>query len=107
MDVVVHLSRREGLARALPQGLAARRPVVACECDGAAEVCISDETGFLVRPGDTELLAARLAQLAQSEALRDRLGARGQELVRRHFAVETMVEDIYNLYRKLAAPKDG
>jgi glycosyltransferase involved in cell wall biosynthesis len=107
MDVVVHLSRREGLARALPQGLAARRPVVACDCDGAAEVCISDETGFLIRPGDTELLAARLAQLAHSEALRDRLGGRGQELVRRHFAMETMVEDIYKLYRKLAASKDG
>jgi glycosyltransferase involved in cell wall biosynthesis len=106
MDVVAHLSRREGLARALPQALAARRPVVACDCDGAAEVCISDETGFLIRPGDVESLAARLAQLAQSEALRERLGGRGQEFVRRHFAVETMVDDIYSLYRKLAVLRD-
>jgi glycosyltransferase involved in cell wall biosynthesis len=106
MDVVAHLSRREGLARALPQALAARRPVVAFDCDGAAEVCISDETGFLIRPGDVESLAARLAQLAQSEALRERLGGRGQEFVRRHFAVETMVDDIYSLYRKLAALRD-
>jgi glycosyltransferase involved in cell wall biosynthesis len=106
MDVVAHLSRREGLARALPQALAARRPVVACDCDGAAEICISDETGFLIRPGDVESLAARLAQLAHSEALRERLGARGQDFVRRHFGVETMVDDIYSLYRKLAAPKD-
>jgi glycosyltransferase involved in cell wall biosynthesis len=106
MDVVVHLSRREGLPRALPQALAARRPVVAYDCDGAAEVCISDETGFLIRPGDVELLAARLAQMAQSEALRQRLGGRGQEFVRRHFAVETMVDDIYGLYRKLPLLKD-
>ena len=105
MDVAAHLSRREGLARALPQALAARRPVVAFDCDGAAEVCISDETGFLIRPGDVETLAARLAQLAQSEALRERLGGRGQEFVRRHFAVETMVDDIYSLYRKLAVLK--
>jgi glycosyltransferase involved in cell wall biosynthesis len=106
MDVVAHLSRREGLARALPQALAARRPVVACDCDGAAEVCISGETGFLIPPGDVKSLAARLTQLAQDEALRERLGGRGQDFVRRHFAVETMVEEIYNLYRKLGALKD-
>jgi glycosyltransferase involved in cell wall biosynthesis len=106
MDVVAHLSRREGLARALPQALAARRPVVACDCDGAAEVCISDQTGFLIRPGDAEMLAARLTQLAQSETLRERLGGRGRELARRHFAVETMVNDIYSLYNKLTALKD-
>jgi glycosyltransferase involved in cell wall biosynthesis len=43
--------------------------------------------------------------LAQSEALRERLGSNGQDFVRRHFGVETMVDDIYNLYRKLAASK--
>ena len=46
MDAVVHLSRREGLARALPQALAAGRPVVACDCDGAKEVCFPERTGF-------------------------------------------------------------
>jgi glycosyltransferase involved in cell wall biosynthesis len=79
---------------------------VACDCDGAAEVCISGETGFLIPPGDVKSLAARLTQLAQDEALRERLGGRGQDFVRRHFAVETMVEEIYNLYRKLGALKD-
>jgi glycosyltransferase involved in cell wall biosynthesis len=106
MDVVIHLSQREGLARALPQALAARRPVVAYDCDGASEVCITDETGFLVKPGDLQSLAERLGQLAQSEELRERLGGRGQEFVRRNFAVDAMVDDIYSLYRKLAGFKD-
>ncbi|MGA2174075.1 MAG: glycosyltransferase [Verrucomicrobiota bacterium] len=102
MDAVVHLSRREGLARALPQALAARRPVVSCDCDGANEVCLPEQTGFLIRPGDAGALAARLVELGGDAALRERLGRRGQEFVRRHFAVETMVENIYNLYRQLA-----
>jgi glycosyltransferase involved in cell wall biosynthesis len=106
MNVVAHLSRREGLPRALPQALAARRPVVAYDCDGAGEVCISDQTGFLIRPGDVESLAERLAQLAQSPALREQLGERGQEFVRPRFGVETMVDDIYGLYRKLSPLKD-
>jgi glycosyltransferase involved in cell wall biosynthesis len=102
MDVVAHLSRREGLARALPQALAAGRPVVAYDCDGANEVCISGQTGFLIRPGDVESLARRLAQLAGDGALRERLGRSGRELARGHFAVETMVEKIYMLYMELS-----
>ena len=102
MDTVAHLSRREGLPRALPQALAAGRPVVAYDCDGANEVCFSGQTGFLVPQGDVMALAERLAQLAGDAALRERLGSRGREFAREHFALETMVEKIYALYQRLA-----
>ena len=52
MDLLVHLSLREGLPRALPQALACGKPVVAFDVDGAREVCIDGETGLLVRAGD-------------------------------------------------------
>jgi len=102
MDVLAHLSRREGLPRALSQALAAARPVVAYDSDGANEVCFSGETGFLIPLGDVKSLAGRLAQLAGDADLRQRLGRRGQEFVRENFAVETMVEKIHALYQKLA-----
>ncbi len=104
-DILVHLSRREGLPRAVPQALAAGRPVVAYDCDGANEVCLQDETGFLVRPGELETLTQRLVQLAQDPALRGRMGSRGRELVRHSFSVETMIEKLYTLYGELAAAK--
>jgi glycosyltransferase involved in cell wall biosynthesis len=103
MDVVAHLSRREGLARALPQALAAGRPVVAYDCDGANEVCFSGQTGFLIPAGGVAALAGRLAQLAGDAALREQMGVRGREFVRENFAVRTMVEKIYALYQELAA----
>jgi glycosyltransferase involved in cell wall biosynthesis len=102
MDAVAHLSRREGLPRALPQALAAGKPIVACDCDGANEVCFPGKTGFLIPPGDVNTLAERLVQLAKDAALRERMGSCGREFVREHFAVETMVENICALYRKLA-----
>jgi glycosyltransferase involved in cell wall biosynthesis len=102
MDVVAHLSRREGLARALSQALAAGKPVVAYDCDGANEVCFSGQTGFLIPLGDVKTLADRLVQLAEDADLRERLGRRGREFARENFAVETMVENIYALYQKLA-----
>lgn len=103
MDVVVHLSRREGLPRALAQALAAGRPVVAYDCDGAREVCIEGETGFLLAPGDLAGLTARLLELSGDPALRARLGERGRALVREQFPVERMVQSLQTLYRKLAA----
>ena len=105
MDVVVHLSLREGLARALPQALAAARPVVAYDCDGASEVCRNDETGYLVVPGDEKQLLERLTQLATDAPLRERLGQRGREFVRERFSAEKMVDDLYALYVKLTAER--
>ncbi len=101
MDVVVHLSLREGLPRALAQALAGARPVVAYDADGAREVCMDNETGFLLRPGDLGGLRQRLLQLVQDPELRERLGRRGQQFVRQRFSVERMVDDLYQLYLRL------
>lgn len=105
MDCLVHLSAREGLARALPQALAAGRPIVAYDCDGAREVCVDHETGFLVPLGDRQRLIESLSTLATDPALRERLGRRGQESVRGRFSVERMVDDLYNLYQRLASSR--
>jgi glycosyltransferase involved in cell wall biosynthesis len=101
MDALVHLSLREGLPRALPQALAAAKPVVAYDCDGAREVCLRGVTGFLVPPGDLTTLKNRLLQIVNDPALCKRLGRSGSDFVRENFAVEKMVDSIYNLYLKL------
>jgi glycosyltransferase involved in cell wall biosynthesis len=103
MDILVHLSRREGLPRALPQALAAGRPVIAYDCDGAGEVCIDNETGFLIRAGDLSSLTQRLCELAGDAQLRRRLAHRGRKLVRDRFGVDRMVDDLHHLYLRLAA----
>jgi glycosyltransferase involved in cell wall biosynthesis len=103
MDALTHLSLREGLPRALPQALAAGKPVVAYDCDGAREACLEGQTGFLIQPGDVSGLKNALLQLAGDPLLREKLGRRGREFVQENFAVEKMVHGIYNLYMKLAA----
>jgi glycosyltransferase involved in cell wall biosynthesis len=105
MDALVHLSRREGLARALPQALAAARPVIAWDCDGAREVCLDGQTGFLLRPGDLTGFTNRLLQLAGDPGLRAQLGLRGRALVRDNFTIDKMVADTHALYLRLAAAR--
>jgi glycosyltransferase involved in cell wall biosynthesis len=105
MDALVHLSLREGLPRALPQALAAAKPVVAYNCDGVSEACLDGQTGFLIEPGDFTTLKTRLLQLASDPLLCKKMGHTGQQFVRDNFPVEKMVGDIYNLYMKLAADR--
>lgn len=102
MDCLVHLSLREGLARALPQALATARPVVAYDCDGAKEVCHHNETGFLVAPGDLASLKDSLLRLVTEPALRRRFGERGREFVRERFSAQQMVDELHRLYLRLA-----
>ncbi len=103
MDVVVHASLREGLARVLPQGLIAGKPVVSYDIDGAREVVISDQTGFLLPPRDIGKLADALSQLAADAALRARLGAEGRRRFTDRFRHETMTAQIRALYERLLA----
>jgi glycosyltransferase involved in cell wall biosynthesis len=104
-DCVAHLSHREALSRALPQALAAGKPIVAYDFDGANEICLENKTGFVVRTGDTDTAAQRLSQLARQPELREKLGQAGRVFVRENFDVEKMVERQYNLYHQLTAER--
>jgi glycosyltransferase involved in cell wall biosynthesis len=100
MDVVVHTSLREGLARVLPQALAMGKPCVSFELDGSPEVVLPGQTGFLVKPGDTSGLADAITRLLSDPDLRKRMGTNGRRLVDPAFRAETMVERtaaVYNL----------
>ena len=50
MDILVHASLREGLARALPQALIAGKPVVSYDVDGGARWPSTTRPGFSCRP---------------------------------------------------------
>jgi glycosyltransferase involved in cell wall biosynthesis len=101
MDCLAHLSRREALSRALPQALAAAKPVISYDFDGADEVCLDGQTGYLIRTGEVPSVTRRLLQLAREPALRHELGRRGQQLVRDEFPVEKMIDQLYHLYQRL------
>jgi glycosyltransferase involved in cell wall biosynthesis len=103
MDVLVHTSLREGIARVLPQGGAVGKPVVAFNMDGAPEVIRDGVSGFLVTTLDTKTLADRVVTLFGDPAMRERMGAEGRAFAAAHFGVETMVSRINEVYRQCLA----
>jgi glycosyltransferase involved in cell wall biosynthesis len=101
MDVVVHASLREGLARALPQALIAGKPVSSYDVDGSREVVLDDVTGYLLPPRDVPGLGRALVRLASDAELRGRLGAEGRRRFTDQFRHETMTAKLRDLYLDL------
>ena len=101
MDTLIHLSRREGLPRALPQAMAAAKPIVALNYDGAREVCLNEKTGLLVEKEDLSELARSILRLAKDKKLLNSLGQAGRDFVQDKFSLDQLVNSQYQLYQHL------
>ena len=98
MDILVHPSRREGLARALPQGSLAGMPVVTYDIDGNKEALIDGETGFVIPPFDKLRLADAIRKLVRHPDLRRSMGAKGRDFALSRFDSNVMVDALENVY---------
>jgi len=115
MDIVVHVSLREGLARAIPQALACGKPVVAFNIDGADEVIRDGQNGFLIPPPeipeekwknyDCTQLTSSILKLLQDANLRKKMAKEGRKIVDPIFRAEHMAGEIDNLYKQLLRKK--
>ena len=107
MDIVVHTSVWEGLARVLPQGLIAGKPVVSYDTDGAKEVVIPNETGYLLPSQSIAELSNALCELATDPALRLRLGATGRARFGEQFRHQFMTQRIREVYAEVLGSSGG
>jgi glycosyltransferase involved in cell wall biosynthesis len=106
MDILVHPSRREGLARALPQGSLARCPVVTYDIDGNREAVIEGETGFVLPPFDKTRLSRALEQLIPEADRRKAMGEAGRRFVLSRFDAKVMLAGLERVYAIAAGRKE-
>jgi glycosyltransferase involved in cell wall biosynthesis len=102
MDVLVHTSVREGLARVIPQAAAVGKPVVGFALDGTPEAIAHGVSGFCARPYDAGDVAARVLETLADGERRHRMGEAGRAFAAANFPVEVMVERINAIYQRLA-----
>jgi glycosyltransferase involved in cell wall biosynthesis len=105
VDVCALPSFYEGMARAVLEGQAAGRAVVATRVGGIVDLVRDGETGLLVPAGDVASLAGALERLARDEGLRARLGDGARRAIGEQFEARTMVGQILALYEELLAAK--
>ena len=85
-DCVVLPSYREGLPRALLEGSAMGKPLIATDVPGCREVVIDGQTGYLCEVRSVRSLAdAMLKMIDASDSERSAMGARGRAKVEQEF----------------------
>jgi glycosyltransferase involved in cell wall biosynthesis len=104
-DAFVLPSGNEGTPVTAIESLASGCPVVATRVGGVPDVVQDGVDGFLVEAADLEAFADRLARLAGDLELRARMGAAGRERVLPRYAVERLIDDVDDLYRRLLERK--
>jgi glycosyltransferase involved in cell wall biosynthesis len=100
MDIVVHPSRREGLARALPQGSLSGCPCITYDIDGAKEAVIDNQTGFVIPPFDKKKFGQAMAKLLGDAPLRQTMGAAGRAFASQRFGADVMVDALERVYQR-------
>ncbi|MBS2034819.1 glycosyltransferase family 4 protein [bacterium] len=98
--IVVLPSHREGLPKALIEGAASGRPLIAADAPGSREVVLPEKTGLLVDVGDSAGLARAITRLASSQELRASFGSAARELVQAEFSSDRVTQKIVELYRQ-------
>ena len=99
--VALPTSYREGVPRVLIEAASCGRAAVTTDRPGCRDIVRDGHNGLLVPPGDAAALAAAIARLVASPALRARMGARGRALVERQFAKEHVVAATLAMYDRL------
>jgi len=103
MDILVHPSRREGLARALAQGALAGRPVITYDVDGNREGLIDGQTGILIPAFDQARLKEAILRLLRDADLRRRMGEAGRQFALARFGADVMVKALERVYAEATA----
>ncbi|MFQ5932415.1 MAG: glycosyltransferase, partial [Nitrospiraceae bacterium] len=100
---VIPTVEADTIPQVLMQALALALPVVSTTVGSIPDVIRDHQTGFLVPPRHAEALAERIMNLLADPRLREELGERGRALVEREYSLESMLDRLEAVYRRLAA----
>jgi glycosyltransferase involved in cell wall biosynthesis len=100
-DIGVLSSVSEGFPVVLLEYGQAGLAVVATRVGECAEILEDGEAGILVHPSDPDELADEILHLLNSQDLRVRFGERLAERVKQNFSVETVINQVRQVYERI------
>jgi len=103
IDIGVLASLRENCPRALLEYMAAKKPVVATEVGGVPEVVAEGINGYLVPPGNSNLLACAILKLVDNDQAARKMSIEGRRVVEEELSMNVFssrLESIYELARR-------
>jgi len=102
MDTFVLPSFFEGLPNVVLEAMAMRKPVVATNVGGNADLVVNGENGFLVPVRDDGQIAFALNKLIENTDMRRRMGQVNRQMVEKIFSWDAVVPRVEKLYHSLS-----
>ncbi|MBN2118083.1 MAG: glycosyltransferase [Anaerolineales bacterium] len=104
LDILVLSSvQPEPFAGTVVEAMALSRPVVATAVGGSIEQVVDGVTGYLVKPGDPESMAAGIEKLLESPGRRRMFGENGYHRFLEKFEFEPFLQRILALYEDVSS----
>ncbi len=91
----------EGVPKVLIEAAASGRACVTTDSPGCREIVRHGENGLAVPPGDIAALAGAVERLIRDPALRQRMGAKGRQIVLDGFTLRQVIDETLALYQEL------
>jgi L-malate glycosyltransferase len=101
MDIFVLPSLSEAFSNSIMEAMACGCCTVASNVGGNPELVRNGESGLTFEAGDAEGLSVALRSLIEDEALRGRLAAAGNQLMKEHFSTRASADRMAEIYTNL------
>lgn len=88
----------EGLPVVVLEAMSVGKAAIASDAGGTSELLLDEKTGFLVPPGNSEVLARKMEELLLHPEERARMGSEGYQRVKSHFSKQKMLQQVTRLY---------
>lgn len=101
IDLLILPSLSEGLPFVVLEAMAAGKPVLATDVGAMSEVIRNNDNGWLVTPGNVEVLKDKLIKVLSNKDVLGKIGVRAQESLVPRFKAKRQCDEILLIYQKL------
>jgi len=92
---------KEGLPNVLLEAMSMKIPVISSRLAGVPEIIEDGETGYMVEPGDSKLLATVIAKLWADKDTYNKIRENGRELMLQKFDKQTQYGEFLAYFRRV------
>lgn len=107
IHVLVQCSIMDNQPVSMLEAMAWKKPIVATDVGGLPEMLVDQESGYLIRHGDTTTLAARMVEMVCDRRICAKMGMAGRRLLEERFSWERMMNQYMGLYQAIARRRAG
>jgi len=100
-DVQLLPTYAEGLPYALLEGMAAGLPAITTRVGGIPDVVVEGVHGLFVPVGDSQAIAAAIAQLAADREKREAMAAACRRRIRHSYSCQRLADDFSHIYQTM------